>query len=536
MTRATFFKQFGELAETPDAVAKIRKATVRMAISGGLVRQNAADEPVSKTAQKLKLAQPETKPVPTAIRTWERWLMVELLDIQYGFAFESSRFVETNEGMPLIRIRDLNSTTTVVRYVGEYSEEYVVENGDYLVGMDGDFNLRQWKGGRALLNQRVCRLHNFSPIVEPAFAVLAIQEQLDAIHAETSYVTVKHLSAKQLNATWLDIPPLAEQRRIVAKVDELMALCSELAARQQARHGARAQLQQSALHHLLAAREPHTFAPAWQRVRDHFHLLHDTPDALPQLRQAILQLAVQGRLVPQNPKDEPAAALLEAIQAEEEQRAKDRGKERKPLPAIAPDEKPYTLPSGWEWARLGSLGNTNIGLTYSPKDISDDGTPVLRANSIKDGKLNLADLVRVRIKVKENVLAREGDLLICARSGSRSLVGKCALIGKLQEQVAFGAFMAIFRSRLNSYIFHFASSPLFRRMIDEVNTTTINQITQDNLRTTLIAVPPMAEQKRIVARVEALLRQCDALEAQLRQTRTLGAHLLDSTLHHLLAA
>lgn len=120
--------------------------------------------------------------------------------------------------------------------------------------------------------------------------------------------------------------------------------------------------------------------------------------------------------------------------------------------------------------RLGEIGDTNIGLTYSPSDVSDIGIPVLRSNNIQNDILDLADLKRVNMDVKSSVLVQEGDLLICARNGSRALAGKTALITGLNENMAFGAFMAIFRSQVNLYLLRFTNSPLFRKMIDEIDT------------------------------------------------------------------
>ena len=242
------------------------------------------------------------------------------------------------------------------------------------------------------------------------------------------------------------------------------------------------------------------------------------------LRELILELAIRGKLVPQDPYDEPARVLLEKI-AKEKARLVVEGKmkKQKPLPEIGEEEKPFELPKGWEWCRLSNVGETNIGLTYSPKDISDDGTPVLRSNNIQLGKLDLSNLVRVSTIVKEKVKANDGDLLICARNGSKALVGKCAIIKKLPEEFAFGAFMAIFRSPINKYLHNFIESPLFRKMIDDVNTTTINQITQGNLKSTVAPIPPLGEQHRIVAKVDELMALCDRLEQQ--QTDSQATHL-----------
>jgi type I restriction enzyme, S subunit len=141
----------------------------------------------------------------------------------------------------------------------------------------------------------------------------------------------------------------------------------------------------------------------------------------------------------------------------------------------------------------------------------------------------------VNVDVKESVLVREGDLLICARNGSRALVGKTALINQLHERTAFGAFMAIFRSSLNKYLYHFIRSPLFRQIIAEVNTTTINQITQGNLRSTLAPIPPLAEQRRIVAKVDQLMALVDQLETQLAASREIATSLMNAVVAELTA-
>lgn len=264
-----------------------------------------------------------------------------------------------------------------------------------------------------------------------------------------------------------------------------------------------------------------------------FDQFADAPNAVAKMRELILRLAMQGKLVTQNPRDETANGLVLELKAEVGDK---NGRRPAPLPPIAPDEIPFELPAGWVWERLGNIGETNIGLTYSPQDVSDVGTPVLRSSNVQKGKLDFDDIVRVTCETKQSVMVQDGDLLICARNGSRALVGKVALIENMTEPAAFGAFMAIFRSRVNRFLYHFICSPLFRRMIDEVNTTTINQITQNNLRSTLAPIPPLAEQRRIVAKVEQLMALVDALETQLAASRATAANLLSALVAELIGS
>ena len=167
------------------------------------------------------------------------------------------------------------------------------------------------------------------------------------------------------------------------------------------------------------------------------------------------------------------------------------------------EEVPFEIPDSWEWVRLGNIGITNIGLTYKPSDVCETGTPVLRSNNIQRGEIDYKQVIKVSCNVSNRAMLNKGDILICARNGSRALVGKAAIVDK--EGMAFGAFMAKFSSICNPYILIFINSPLFRHKLEGVKTETINQITQNNLRQTLCPLPPLNEQKRIVAKIEELL-------------------------------
>ena len=178
-------------------------------------------------------------------------------------------------------------------------------------------------------------------------------------------------------------------------------------------------------------------------------------------------------------------------------------------PVCIADEVPFEIPESWEWVRLGSIGETNIGLTYKPSDKVDakSGTAVLRSNNIQKGKMDYSDMVYVSCNVPERAMISKGDILICARNGSRALVGKSAIVD--MDGMAFGAFMAKYTSLLsgmiNPYILTFIESPVFRGQLDGVKTETINQITQEMIKEQLIPIPPLAEQIRINEKLEELM-------------------------------
>ena len=227
-----------------------------------------------------------------------------------------------------------------------------------------------------------------------------------------------------------------------------------------------------------------------------------------QLRNSILQQAIQGKLVPQDPADEPASVLLQRIRKEKERLVKEGKLKKKDLESkpIEEDEIPFEIPEGWEWCRVQDISQSYIGLTYKPSEVNEKGTIVLRSSNIINGKLVLNDVVRVSTKIADKLWVKENDILICARNGSKKLVGKSAIISGIHEPMTFGAFMAICKTPLFSFVYVFLQSDLFFSQLREVSgTTTINQLTQNNLNSFLIPIPPLAEQRRIVAKIEELM-------------------------------
>ena len=227
-----------------------------------------------------------------------------------------------------------------------------------------------------------------------------------------------------------------------------------------------------------------------------------------QLRNSILQEAISGRLVPQDPNDEPASVLLQRIREEKARLVKEGKLKKKDLAEtpITAEEIPFEIPASWEWCRIHEISQSYIGLTYSPADVSEDGIIVLRSSNIKSGKLTLNDIVRVKKEINEKLQVALNDIIICARNGSRKLVGKSALITEMSEPMTFGAFMAICKTPFYSFVYQFLQSNLFFSQLRKVSdTTTINQLTQNNFNSFLIPLPPLAEQKRIVAKLEELL-------------------------------
>ncbi|MCR4913185.1 MAG: restriction endonuclease subunit S [Lactobacillus sp.] len=161
------------------------------------------------------------------------------------------------------------------------------------------------------------------------------------------------------------------------------------------------------------------------------------------------------------------------------------------------------------------IGNTNIGLTYKPENISNDGTIVLRSSNILNGKIDYTDIVRVNSLIKDNQYAEENDILICARNGSKSLVGKCAIIPQTDNKMSFGAFMAIYRTPFYRYVYYFLNSKEFKKVFDDSNSTAINQLTQVMLKRTILPLPPMQEQIKICNIIHELFDNIENIEDSL---------------------
>ena len=299
------------------------------------------------------------------------------------------------------------------------------------------------------------------------------------------------LSANRLKGLLLPLPPLSEQRRIVTKLAELLSQIDK-----------------------------------YSKVQNQLDELNITIKE--SLKKSILQEAIQGKLVPHLTEDGTAQDLLKQIKTEKQELVKEgklkksaldtsvifRGDDNKYYEQIGKkcwditEQIPFEIPSNWEWCRVRNVSNSYIGLTYKPTDIDEKGTIVLRSCNIRNGKLALDDIVRVSSSISEKMLIEENDIIICARNGSKRLVGKSALIKNLPEPMTFGAFMAICKTPIYEYMFAYLQSDLFFGQLRDVsNTTTINQLTQNKFNDFLIPIPPVREQERIAFKISQLFQE-----------------------------
>jgi len=348
------------------------------------------------------------------------------------------------------------------------------------------------------------------------------------------------IGKQELNAVKILLPPLAEQRRIVAKVEELLALCNELEARQTAARDQRTLLVRSALDRLTTAQTEPEFRQHAAFVLRHSDLVLDS---VSDLRQAVLSLACEGRLVPQR-SGEIAHGLLVKIQAQKK-RLENEGiiKTTKPLPPIEKEELEHLVPDNWVWARLGDICELITDGTHLTPKYTDTGRMFLSAQNVKPfrfipGKHRFVSEEDYQGYTK-NRKPEFGDILL-TRVGAG--IGEAAVI---DQHLDFAIYVSVALVRPTkglidpSYITLWLNSPhgtgKSRRFTYGVGMSQGN-LNLGQIQKFVVPLPPLAEQKQIVAKVDELMRWCDALEARLAAAQTAARILLDATLHEILAA
>jgi restriction endonuclease S subunit len=228
---------------------------------------------------------------------WDLVSLDKLCFAQAGFAFSAGSFNSDGKGLPLIRIRDIDRGFSETFYSGEYRPEFLVQKGDWLIGMDGNFNVRQWKGESALLNQRVTRLIFFDDRINQKFISLALEEHLHSLMGTKSYTTVDHLSTKQIESAPIPLPCIEEQNQIIFHLDELVNQIAKIDEYQESMRRLSLAARKSAVDAISTAQSQKEFEIAWNRIQLNWEVIAGTPDAINSLRKLILSLAARGKLV-----------------------------------------------------------------------------------------------------------------------------------------------------------------------------------------------------------------------------------------------
>lgn len=344
------------------------------------------------------------------------------------------------------------------------------------------------------------------------------------------------LSLNSIKHTLIPIPSLEEQNYIVAKVDELMAFCDQLEQQTETNIEAHRVLVESLLATLTNSANSDELMENWERISAHFDTLFTTEESIDQLKQTILQLAVMGKLVPQNPKDEPASVLLERIAKEKAQLVKDKKiKKQKALPPITGDEKPFELPNGWEWCRTVDAGDIKLGRQRSPKDHTGPYmTPYLRVANVHDNRIDTTDIKKMNFTPEEQKIFRleYGDILL-NEGQSKELVGRPAIYRDEVPGACFQNTLLRFKvwegvsAEYSLLYFRYCLySGRFQRAVKQ--TTNMAHLSAARLIPIEFPLPPKEEQARIVAKVNELTGICEQLKVCLKESQSTQLHLTDA--------
>ncbi|MEZ9330610.1 restriction endonuclease subunit S [Vibrio breoganii] len=543
-------------------VKKLRELILELAVRGKLVPQDPTDEPAAvlldriaeekaqlvkdKKIKKPKLLPPlASQDLPNLPQGWEWAYFPDIADYAPGktpATKNATYWDETEKGVPWISIADLNDTGTVEassKKVSEVACEQVFKKNPVRSGtMLMSFKLTVGKVSildvDAYHNEAIISIFPYTGIQQNyLFKVLpSIANSGNKKNAIMGFT----LNSESLAQLTIPVPPTIEQHRIVTKVGELMTLCDQLEQQTEASIEARQVLVTTLLDTLTNSADTDELMQNWARISEHFDTLFTTEASIDQLKQTILQLAVMGKLVPQDPNDEPAAKLLERIAKEKAQLIKEKKiKKQKALPPIADDEKPFELPNGWEWCRTIDAGNIKLGRQRSPKDHSGpDMKPYLRVANVHDNRIDTTDVKEMNFTPEEQKTfsLEYGDILL-NEGQSKELVGRPAMYRNEIPGACFQNTLLRFKvwSGVDAefsllYFRHCLYSGRFQRAVKQ--TTNMAHLSAARLIPIEFPLPPEKEQIRIVAKVELLAEICEQLKARLKDSQATQLHLTDA--------
>jgi type I restriction enzyme, S subunit len=537
-------------------IKKLRELILELAVRGKLVQQGQNDEPASVLLEriakekvrlvkegKVKKQGPlleiseEEKPFELP-EGWQWGRLGVLGHTQTGTTPSTTKSEYFGKGYPFIK--PANITDKGVFYDGDELTEAgitvgrLIPNGSALMVCIGGSIGKVGHIDRAVsCNQQINAITPFARI-SAVFIVYwmespLIQQQVLSLAPQT---TLPILSKGKWELLLFPLPPLAEQHRIVAKVDELMALCDQLEQRQTDSNVTHQTLVETLLTTFTDAADHSELETAWQRIDNHFDTLFTTEHSIDQLKQTVLQLAVMGRLVPQDPNDEPASVLLERI-AKVKTRLLKEGKIKKqdPLPEIAEEEKPFKLPKGWEWTQLGNLSaNIHYGYTASA-DHGNSGIKLLRITDIQNDSVNWETVPGCEIEEnKASDYLLENDDILIARTGGT--IGKSYLVENINVNAVFASYLIRVKRIAGMYspfIKTYLGSQLYWQQLYENSMGTGQpNVNATALKSLVFPIPPLAEQHRIVSKVDELTAICDTLKARINDAQTTQIQLADT--------
>ena len=509
------------LASAPDGIQKLRELVLRLAIEGRITGSDTS--------------------------VWTRTTLGEVGEWGSGGTPLKAHTDYYGGGIPWLVIGDLNDglVTAAETHITEKglanSSAKLVPAGTLLIAMYGSIGKLGIAGIECATNQAIAHCKVDPTIADCRFLFYFVRAIRGQLLASGQGLAQQNISQKLLKATSIRLPALAEQHRIVAKVDELMALCDRLEAEQADAASAHARLVETLLGTLTQSTDAADLAANWRRLAEHFDTLFTTEASIDVLKQTVLQLAVMGKLVRQDTSDEPAEVLLQKIAAEKLRLIKEgKLKEQKPSSSINDDEKLFELPVGWAWARLQSVIDVRDGTHDSPKDASGPDTyPLVTSKNFVNGGIDFDSARRIsapdHFEIAKRSAVEKFDILFSMIGGN---LGNQVMV-KDERQFSVKN-VALFK-----YYNREMTSPFFVKKYMEHLALDLQEkaiggaqpfVSLGFLRNLVVALPPIAEQHRIVVKVDELMALCDRLKADLATSRQHQATLADTLIESALEA
>ncbi|TPG25063.1 restriction endonuclease subunit S [Variovorax guangxiensis] len=554
--QAPLVEHFELLATSTNGVARLRELILTLAVQGKLVRQDPGDEPADVplallreakqqliAKEKIKREKLPTKHAenPVTFELPAGWRCARLADIVRvlnGRAYRKSELLDV--GTPVLRVGNLFTSNHWYYSNLNLAPEKYCRRGDLLFAWSASFGPFIWEGPDAIYHYHIWKLEPFRlDAFNTRYFHTFLLEKTAEIKAAGHGVSMVHMTKEKMEKIVVSYPPLAEQSRIVTRVEELMRLCDALEAKGRLEAAQHSQLVSTLLGTLTDSESPEALSDRWQRIGDHFDMLLDRPEAVGALEQTILQLAVRGLLVQQDPADEPASELLERVRSEKALLiAEGRIRREKLLPLQGnPDELP-SLPTAWRWVRMGDLVNgseAGWSPTCIPSPRREGHWGVLKVSAVSWGAFD-ADANKELpsgLAPRPEYEVRDGDFLL-SRANTEELVARSVVVGKAPPQLMLSD--KIIRldvsALMNREFLNLSNNAAHARAHYAANasgtSSSMKNVSREVVLSAPVPLPPLAEQSRIVARVEELRRLCADLRQRLAAAQAMQAQLAEA--------